>query len=327
MADVQLGQVAATVFEKMVTKTPIEQWAGSFALIGKALGDLGMKAQEAGGRTFEATLEYAENSTFKSYGEMEELDTTRVDVFDAARYQPKYVAGTVVFSDVEKIRAAGEGKIDLVSSKVENGMNSMMSVLNRTGFLDGTGNGGKDIEGLQKLISSTPTTGTKGGINSATYSWWRNQAVSGAQTSSDFDNIRQSFTECYLRCSRGGTTETPSAILTSRTNVQGYNSVLQTYERYAMEGNKKRGANGSLDTGGLMHQGAEIFYDEDCDPDDSAYFINPKFLKFYYWKNAWMKAKPAVEPANQLAAIIRVFTFGNFGSSQLRRLGVVYDIS
>jgi hypothetical protein len=329
MPDPNIGQLAATVFERVVTSKPIEQWAGSFALF-KALGEKGFKSQEPGGRLIEADLEYAQNSTFKSYGEMEELDTTRVDVFDAARYEWKFHAGTVVFSDVEKLRAAGpEAKIDLVSAKVENGMNSHMANLNTAGFLDGTGNGGKDIEGLTKLISETPTTGTKGGINSASFTWWRNVAVSGAKTLSVFDNIRSAFTTCNMRCSRGGTKELPKSIITSRTVLEGYASTLQTYERYNMDpGNKMRGANGALDVGGgLMHAQAEIFYDEDCSPSDSAYFLNSDYLKFYHLKGAWMKAKAAVEPANQLSAIIRVFTFGNFGVSQLRRLGVVYDIT
>lgn len=326
MPDVNLGEVGATVFEKLVTKTPIEQWAGSFALF-DSLGEDGMKAQEAGGRYFEATLEYAENSTFRSYGETESLDLTRVNVFDAARYECKYHMGTVVFTEVEKLRAAGEGKIDLVASKVENGMNSHMANLNRSGFLDGTGNGGKDIDGLSKIITETPTN-TVGQVSRNTYAWWRNVAVSGTKTTSAYDNIRSSFTEAILRCSRGGTKEQPTVGLTSRTILQGYASTLQPYERYAMDSPKARKANGAVDVGGgLMHMNAELSYDEDCSPSDSCYFINPKHLKFYYWKGAWAKAKPSAEPAHQLMSVIKVFTFGNFGTDQSRRLGVVYDIT
>ena len=328
MPDPNIGELAATVFERVVTKKPIEQWAGSFALF-MALGPDGMKSQEPGGRLIEADLEYAQNSTFRSYGELEELDTTRVNVFDAARYEWKIHAGTVVFSDLEKLRAAGpEAKVDLVTAKVDNAMNSHMANLNTAGFLDGTGNGGKDIEGLTKLISETPSTGTVGGINRATFSCWRNIAVSGAKTLSAFDNIRSAFTTCNMRTSRGGTKDLCKAIVTSRTVLEGYASTLQTYERYAMDGKKMRGANGAMDVGGgLMHAQAEMFYDEDCSPSDSAYFLNSESLKFYYLKGAWMKAKPAVEPANQLSAIVRIFTSGNFGTSQSRRLGVVFDIT
>ncbi len=329
MPDPNIGQLAATVFERVVTSKPIEQWAGSFALF-KGLGEKGMKSSEPGGRLFEADLEYAQNSTFKSYGEMEELDTTRIDVFDAARYEIKVHAGTVVFSDLEKLRAMGsEAKIDLVSSKVDNGMNSHMANLNAAGYLDGTGNGGKDIEGLAKIISTTPTTGSVGGINRGTFSWWRNQSVLGTLTLSAFDNIRAAFTEANQRCSRGGVEDLPTCGLMSRAVLSGYASTLQTYERYDMgPGNKVRGANGSLDVGGgLMHQNAVLEYDEDITPTDLAYFINPKWLKFYYLKGAWFKAKAPAEPANQLSSIIRVFTFGNFGTSQSRRLGVVHTIT
>jgi len=58
---------------------------------------------------------------------------------------------------------------------------------------DGTGNSSKDLGGLQFLISTTPTTGTVGGINRATFSFWRNQQTSGAKTTTAFDNLRASM--------------------------------------------------------------------------------------------------------------------------------------
>lgn len=328
MADPNQGQLIATAWEKVIGKSPSDQIFKSRALY-KALGKSGFKEGTDGGRQIEFTLEYAENSTFKSYDELETLDTTRINVFDCARYDWKVHAGTIVFSELERLRAAGDSsKMDnYVSEKLENGRDSHTADLNVAMFLDGTGNGGKDINGLTGLISETPTTGTVGQINRATFSFWRNKAVAGTKTTSAFDNLQSSMRSCYNQCSNGGVEFEPTAGITSRTVFEGFEGTLTTLERYAKDSNKERGATAGFANDALRFKSADVMYDEDCSPSDSLYFINPKFLKFVYLQGAWMKMKAPVEPANQLAQVYRVFTMGQLGTNCSRRLGVVYDVT
>src|SRR4051812_31400648 len=155
------------------------------------MGEQGFKEEADGGRLIEFSLNFAENTTMKSYGEYEALDTTRVNVFDAARFDWKINAGTVQYSELERLRAAAaSGKFDLIAEKLEVGKDSHIATMNRQLFSDGTGNGSQDIGGLQAIISATPTTGTVGGINRASFSFWRNQQASGAKTTNIFDNLR-----------------------------------------------------------------------------------------------------------------------------------------
>jgi hypothetical protein len=42
-------------------------------------------------------------------------------------------------------------------------------------YADGTGSGGKEIGGLALLVPDAPTAGTVGGINRATWAFWRSQ--------------------------------------------------------------------------------------------------------------------------------------------------------
>jgi hypothetical protein len=73
-------------------------------------------------------------------------------VFDVARFDWKIAAGTVVFSDLEQLRAAASsGKYDLVAEKLANGRDSHIALLNRQCW--GSGAGSNDIDGIQKLIS------------------------------------------------------------------------------------------------------------------------------------------------------------------------------
>ena len=326
MPDVALGQLVASVWENVIGKKPNDNIFTSRALF-HFLGEEGFKEEADGGRLIEFTLEYAENTTFKSYAETEELDTTRIDVYDAARFEWRINAGTVVYSELEKLRAAaGARKFNVIEEKLNNGKNSHIAAMNRQAFSDGTGNGSKDIAGLQLLIATAPTTGTVGGINRATYSFWRNRQTSGAQTSADFDNLRSSMRSIFNQCSNGGVEFAPTFWVTTRTVFEGFESLLVANERYAKDGSKSRGGDLGFDNNALMFKGAKGFYDEDA-PSGNLYFGNPKFLKFAYLKGGWMKMYPGVDPANQLSNVHKVATFGQMGVNNSRRLGVVTAIT
>ena len=103
MPTVQLGQVAATVFEKKVGKKPTDNVFLSQALLHLLKEGNGFRSLD-GGRLIEETIEYAENTTFRSYADLETLDTTRIDVFDVARFEWKENGGTMVISNLEKMR-------------------------------------------------------------------------------------------------------------------------------------------------------------------------------------------------------------------------------
>ena len=105
MADPNIGQVASVAWENLWASGPVDSTFTSQALL-FLLKDGGYREYADGGRLFEVTVEYAQNSTFRSISEMEALDTSRIDVFDAARYEQKIHAGTVVFSDLEELRNA-----------------------------------------------------------------------------------------------------------------------------------------------------------------------------------------------------------------------------
>jgi len=325
MADPNLGEVAATVWEQKFGKKPEDNVFLSNALF-YFLGEDGFKEEADGGRLIEFGLEYAENTTFKSYGELETLDTTRISVFDAARFDWKIAAGTVVYSELERLRAqASSGKYDLIADKLENGRNSHIANLNRQMWSDGTGNGSQDIGGIQLIISSTPTTGSVGQINRGTFSFWRNKQTSGTKSATAFDNLRAAMRSIYNQCSRGGVEETPSAWMCDRTTFEGYESILIANERIEYQ-DKKQGADAGIRNTLLMFKGAPGSYDEAA-PAGNMYWFNNKNLKLNYLAGGWMKMYPKVDPANQLANVHKVATFANMGTNNSRRLGVITGIS
>lgn len=325
MPTVNLGQVAATVFEKITGKKPTDNIFTSQALL-FLLKNGGGFEEEDGGRLIEETLEYAENTTFRSYSDLETLDTTRVDVIDCARYDWKEVGGTIVFSNLEKKRAQGRSqKINLVTTKTNNAKNSLFAVLNRMFYQDGTGNSSKDVTGLATYISITPTTGTVGGINRANFSFWRNRATSGAKTSTAFDNLRGSMRTIYNQCSKGAHDEQPEWVITDSTSFAGYESTLVSNERF-MKQDKSGKVDGGFRNDMLQFKGADVTFDEDCTAG-YMYIGNCRNLKFRYPAGGWAQTFPSVEPANQTAEVVKIATVGNLSMNNPRRLGVIYGIT
>lgn len=323
MADVNLGEVAASVWEHKFGTKPTDNIFNSCAFF-YSMGEDGFKEEADGGRLFEHTVEYAENTNFHSIAEMDELDTSRIPVFDAARFNQKIHAGTVVLSELEKLRSQAKGgKFDLLASKLDNGKKSHIADMNRA--LLGSATTGNDINGLQVVISSTPTTGSVGGISRDTFSFWRNRQNSGAASVSAFDNLRSALTTTYNQCSLGGVENTPRWVLMDRSSFQGYELILVAIEQIA-EAKMKASGDIAFKNDMLRFKGAFAFFDEDA-PASSAYLYNNTNLKVDYLKGGWMKMFPARNPYNQLTQVHPVMTVANLGTNASRHLGVVTSIS
>ena len=277
----------------------------------------------AGGDVITASLEYAQNGTVAFYSDTETISTSRSDVFDRAEYSWKEVAGTVLQSELEDaINQGSAKKFDLLDAKLKNLKSTLDDTINASLFSDGTGTTGKEIGGLQLLIDPTPSTGTVGTINAATFSFWRNQQASGAQTASAFDNLRSSMRNIYNSSSNGMAGKHPRYAVTTQTVFQGYEGLLLVNERFT----DKASADGGFKNETLKFKGAAMSYDGDC-PSGTLYFYHPAFLKLAYLKGHWYKMTGPIRPANQTVDIYQVSARCNLITTNRRMLGVVTVIT
>lgn len=328
MAVPNQGQEVASAWEAKVGTKPTDNVHNSYWLLKlwSENGGAGFKGID-GGRKLEISIEYALNTTFKSYDDLEPLDTTRIDVFDCAQYDWKQVAGTMVISEKEKAFTQGSGgKFDLLAAKLENAKNSHDYELNRQLYLDGTGNGGKDISGLALLVPASPVTGTVGGINRATYSWWRSQQNIGTLVTVSGDRLRSGLTTCYNNCSKGMSAEHPDAIVMSQTVFNLYESLLVAIEQITAS-EKNTNADIAFKNDVLKFKGAKMSFDEGYTTTSTAHVLNTNFLKLYYQRGYWKKMFPAVDPANQTADVYKILTIAQMGLSASRRQGIVTVIT
>lgn len=324
MAAPNLGQTVASSWEAIVGTKPEDNIFDEYWLLDNLSKGQSFKSVN-GGRTINGPIEYAVNTTFRSYSDTETLDTTRIDVFDEFQFNWKEYAGTVVMSELEKAKNQGEGrKFDLLASKLENLRNSARKALNEGLFSDGTGNSSKDIGGLAHIVATSPSSGTVGGINRATHSFWRNQQSSGAKSSTAFDNLRATMRTVYNNCSSGVNAKHPDFWVTDQTVFEGYESLLIANEQVGSK--EKSQFDAGFKNEYAMFKGIPGSYDDDCTAS-ALYFLNRMNLKLAYQKGYWMKGFPAVDPANQTVDVFKVMTIANLISNNPRRLGVITAIT
>jgi hypothetical protein len=277
----------------------------------------------AGGDIITASLEYAMNSTVGFYSDTESISTNRTDVFDRVEFGWKEVAGTLLQSELENaINQGSAKKFDLLDGKMRNLRSSIDDALNTSLYSDGTGTGGKELGGVQLIISTTPTTGTVGAISASSFAFWRNQQGSGAQSSSAFDNLRAQMRAIYNSSSNGVAGKHPKYAVTTQTVFQGFEGLLLVNERF----NDKASGDGGFKNETLKFKGAAISYDGDC-PAGNLYFYHPSFLKLAYLKGHWYKMTGPIRPANQTVDIYQVSARCNLITTNRRMLGVVSAIS
>jgi hypothetical protein len=187
----------------------------------------------SGGRVITEEIEYAENSTYTRYSGYDPLNISPQDIITAAEFDIKQVAISVSISGLEELQNSGsEQIIDLLESRIENAERSMTNGIAADVYSDGTADGGKQIGGLALLVAADPTTGTVGGIDRSTWSFWRNGKFdisadgSGAVSAS---NIQTYMNSTALPLVRGR--EHADLIVADQTKYQFYLESLQAIQR------------------------------------------------------------------------------------------------
>jgi hypothetical protein len=321
MAAPNLGQTVASSWENVIGTKPEDQIFDEYWLLdslsrGKAFLSVN------GGRTINHPIEYAVNTTVRSYSDTETLDTTRIDVFDEITVQWKEYAGTVVMSELEKAKNQGDGqKFPLLPAKLTNLRNSMRKALNEGCFSDGTGNSSKDIGGLRHIVPDDPTSGSVHGINRALHTWFRSQQTT--DNGSSYNALRANMRTTYNNCSSGVQAKHPDYWVTDQTVFEAYESLLIANEMVTSK--EKDQFDAAFKNEYAMFKGIPGAFDEDC-PAQHLYFLNYINLKLAYQKGYWFKGFPSVDPANQTVDVFKVMTIANLISNNPRRLGVITAI-
>jgi len=130
----------------------------------------------SGGYKILQELSFAENSNAGWYSGYDILPVGVSDVLSAAEFNIKQAAVPVVISGLEMLQNASKEKmIDLMDGRITVAESTLANLIAGGLYSDGTGAGGKEIDGLDAAVPLDPTTGTYGGIDRATWTFWRSK--------------------------------------------------------------------------------------------------------------------------------------------------------
>lgn len=263
--------------------------------------------QIGGGAKIVLPLIHGQNTTVGSYSGYDTIAITAQTGISAAEYDWKQYAASVAINGLEEAQNSSEEQvIDLLEGKIMQTEESISEGMNTMFHADGTGNGGKDWNGLTNLVAAT---GTIGGIDSGAQAYWRSYVESTAAALT----IGQMAT-AYNTVAVGN--DQPSLVLTTQTLYEKYEALLQPALRYTDPGTADAGFQN------LLFKGAKVCYDGGT-PSGRVYFLNPKYLRLVGHTDVWFKPTPFVRPTNQDARYAQILCYGNLTVSNRARQGVL----
>jgi len=283
----------------------------------------------SGGNVILEEIMYNDSSTnnTNSYSGFETLNISPNSPISAAQFSIAQYASAVTISGLEMLQNSGkEAIIDLLEGRIKVAEAQLANRINLDLYGNGTGNGGKNLTGLAAAVADAPTSGTYGGINRATWTFWQNQAFSGVTNGGaavSAANIQSYMTQLAIKLVRG--TDKADLIVADNNYYNLYVNSLQAIQRVTdpeMAGSgfaslKFYGGGTSADVvlgGGIGAQ----------EPANHMYFLNTDYIFFRPHKDRnFVPIGGERQSVNQDAIVKLIGWAGNLTSSGAQFNGVL----
>jgi len=274
-----------------------------------------------GGYEIQVPLEYNTNGTYQRFAGFDTLNVDSSDVVTSAKYDWCQIALHVVSSGRElRMNSGKSAMINLVKTKKANALKTAANNFSIDLYSDGALT--NQIGGLANIIQ-TNGQGTVGGLNSATWTFWRNKyreiASSNAYTK---DTFKGEMNALWLQLVRGA--DKPDLIVLSHDFYAVYEAGEQQLQRY-MDADM---ANSGFV--GLKYKTADVIFDDNTNFTSTAekgYFINTDYLYVAQHRDAQWTQDDEKKPVNQDAVVLPYYWMGNLVCSNRALQGVLLDAS
>ena len=285
----------------------------------------------SGGNVILQEIMYQDSATdnTNSYSGYEVLNVSQNSPISAAQFSITQYASAVSISGLEMIQNSGkEAIIDLLDGRMMVAEAQLANRISGDIYLDGTGNSGKNLTGLGLAVPDAPSTGTYGGINRATFSFWRSAKYSGTTdggSAVSASNIQAYMDALAVQLIRG--TDKPDLIVCDNNYYKLYLQSLQSIQRITDGGNSSAGAGFAS----LKYYGAgmasDVVLDGGIGNDATAnhmWFLNTKYMMFRPHADRNFVPIGGERQAVNQDAIVKLIGFsGNLTSSGPQFCGVL----
>ena len=275
----------------------------------RRLYDKKQTRKEDGGLTIVTPLDYAENGTYQRYSGYDVLNIGASDVISAAEYQWRQIAINVAANGQELRTNSGDSRIlNLVKSRMKNAIRTFKNNFSADLYSDGSLS--NQINGLQAIVAANGA-GTIGGIDSSTWTFWKNKVQSAAAPLQGGGAITPGPTTMeslmlplWLALTRGD--DQPDLVVMDNNYYTFFETSQTSIKRYTDETKANAGFVS------LKYKSADVIFDGGSGiPSNTGYFLNTDYLELVSHRDADMTVMDELKPVNQDAAVVPVLWMGN----------------
>ena len=275
-----------------------------------------------GGRYLEIPLSYAKNETCISLGKGDTISLSETAFLTVAQFEWKFAGCTIVryWTDDAKNKSVQQ-HLSWINQKIDNARNSMTDYFEQKLFGDGTGNSGKDIDGLGNLVSTTPTAAaTVGNIAQATYSYWQNRQKTATGAASVY--LLADMRNLANTASEGITRDYCDLIVTTQTVAELFDDEVLEQRQIV-----NLGANDPEGKGQNAWKGIPLTWSAQC-ASGRMYMLNSQYLtleidpEYNFQMTEWKSI-----PNQVLDKVCHIVWKGNCVSSRRKSLGVLTSVA
>ena len=243
------------------------------------------------------------------------VDVSPSDVLSAAVFDYKQLAGNVTISGLEQVKNSGtEAIINLLEARINVLEKSLMNSLSTSLYSDGTGSSGKEVGGLQ-LIVADAGTGTVGGINSSTFTFWQNVQTTATSSAFSVANVQSDMNTIYLSLVRGA--DSPDLVMAGTNAYTAFLGSLQAIQRITSDDLANSGFTS------LQYLNSDVVFDSAANTN-RMYFLNTDYLRLEVAAARDFVPGEAKMSVNQDAMVTPMFWSGNLTCSNRALQGVIH---
>jgi hypothetical protein len=285
------------------------------------LDENGRIKKTEGGSEFRKPVMYNDTAVGGFYQGYQSFDLSSIDDLTAFRFNIKQCYEPVAMSGRERRANRGDAQLlDLAEAKMEAAIERLKNTVSTSLRGDGTGSGGLEFDGIKKAVSTSPSSGTYGGIDRVSNSWARNYATNVTLTAA---NVQETITDVISRLTRGS--EAPDLGLMDRTAWKFLHSSLTAIQRIQLP-TKKAVAGFRV----LSYDGCDFVFDGGFNSSvletNSCRLLNTKYWTFDLVRGSDFKplAPTMDRPFDQDAFFTVIIVEGNLCCSAPALQGVIY---
>jgi hypothetical protein len=294
------GLVALTIAHRV--KQLVDQVFKKNVLLFLLGGAEGKSPRGVTGRSIVQELLYGDQSNVGSFADDDVFAAPSRGGITAAEFPWRRFKGSLMISGEEMDANSGpEAAVNLAEARLKQTMRTMAKNLNSMLYADGTGNGGKDLQGLAALFAQA---NVYGGIDrsDALNAFWR----------ADTTNVAGAYDEADLRHTYNNVVdgaEKPTHIITTQEGYESYEGLIQDTIRH------EDTELGDAGFDSLMFKSTPMVFDRDVQ-DGVLYFLNMDHIELVSNNNRWFTPSDWLRPVNQDVQLKNIISSGNLVTDQ-----------